>query len=97
MVGDWPESGRRVDTSIHSDMQEDIYTLEKNHPEDLSPVRKVDVFVVEFGETKGVNTYIVTPPLICELVLLLSSRRTNGGKGVVERGYSQKELVKSTN
>jgi hypothetical protein len=47
-------------------MNEDIYTLEKNFPESLSPVRDVDLFVVDLGESKDVNTYIVAPPLICK-------------------------------
>jgi len=63
MVGDWPETGGRVDTTIHSDL-DDIYSLEKNFPESFSPVREVDLFVVEFGESKEVNTYIIPPPLI---------------------------------
>jgi hypothetical protein len=55
-----------VDTTIHSDVDEDIYGVEKGLEEDdgFSPVRKVDLLVVEFGEEVGVKTYIVPPPLI---------------------------------
>jgi hypothetical protein len=67
MLGDWPESGERIDTSFHSDLHEDIYDLEKSFPEDYSPVRKVNQIVVQTGEQLGVRTYIVPPPLICEL------------------------------
>ncbi|TVY42566.1 hypothetical protein LSUB1_G001216 [Lachnellula subtilissima] len=63
-VGDWPLTGDRIDTSIHSDVDEDIYEFEKTHPETLSPVRNVDLRVVELGERHGVKTYIVVPPLI---------------------------------
>ncbi|TVY27422.1 hypothetical protein LHYA1_G004183 [Lachnellula hyalina] len=63
-VGDWPLTGDRIDTSIHSDVNEDIYEFEKTHPETLSPVRNVDLRVVELGERHGVQTYIVIPPLI---------------------------------
>lgn len=56
-------TGDRIDTSVHSD--EDMYEFEKTHPETLSPVRNVDLRVVELGEQHGVQTYIVVPPLIC--------------------------------
>lgn len=65
MLGDWPESGGRVDTTFHSDLHEDIYKLEKNFPDEYSPVRKVNQLVVHTGEELGVQTYIVPPPLIC--------------------------------
>lgn len=61
-------TGSRIDTSIHSDVEEDIFKLEKNHPEKLSPVRDVDLLVAELGEQCGVKTYIVSPPLICEFL-----------------------------
>ncbi|TVY59233.1 hypothetical protein LCER1_G000238 [Lachnellula cervina] len=61
-VGDWPLTGDRIDTSVHSD--EDMYEFEKTHPETLSPVRNVDLRVVELGEQHGVQTYIIVPPLI---------------------------------
>ncbi|KAH8602987.1 NAD dependent epimerase/dehydratase family protein [Bisporella sp. PMI_857] len=66
MLGDWPESGRRADTSIHSDVDEDIYLVERQFPKDepCSPVRDLNQLVVEIGEQKGVRTYIVPPPLI---------------------------------
>lgn len=65
MLGDWPETGERIDTNFHSDVDEDIYELEKNFPEDYSPVRKVNQLVVHTGEKELVKTYIVPPPLIC--------------------------------
>jgi hypothetical protein len=66
MIGDWPESGERVDTSVHSDVDEDIYATERDFPESHSPVRAVDQVVVNTGEKKGVRTYIIPGPLICE-------------------------------
>lgn len=66
MVGDWPETGERTDISIHSDIDQDIYAVEKHHPESHSPVRVVNQLVVNLGEDKGVKTYIVPAPLICE-------------------------------
>ena len=66
MIGDWPETGERIDTSIHSDVDEDIYTTERDHAESHSPVRAVDQLVVNVGENEGVKTYIVPGPLICE-------------------------------
>jgi len=65
MLGDWPESGGRVDTSFHSDVDEDIFTTEKDFPENFSSVRKLNQIVVALGEEKKVKTYIVVPPLIC--------------------------------
>jgi hypothetical protein len=67
MIGDWPETGERIDTTIHSDLDEDIYATEREHPETHSPVRKVDQIVVNTGLKEGVKTYIVPAPLICEL------------------------------
>jgi hypothetical protein len=51
---------------MHSDVGENIYEVEKGLEEDddFSPVRKVDLLVVNFGEEQGVKTYIVPPPLI---------------------------------
>jgi hypothetical protein len=66
MVNDWPVTGERVDESFHSDLKEDIYELEKNHPENYSPVRRVNQAVVEAGLSEDVRTYIVAPPLICK-------------------------------
>ena len=65
MFGDWPISGDRIDTHVHSDVDENIYEVEKKFPDSHSPVRKVNQLVVELGETEGVKTYIVPPPLIC--------------------------------
>jgi len=66
MLNDWPVTGERIDELFHSDMNEDIYSLEKGHKETYSAVRKVNQVVVESGEIEGVRTYIVAPPLICE-------------------------------
>lgn len=65
MVADWPVSGERIDTSTHSDVDEDIYQSEKENPEPWSGVRTVNQLVVQLGEDLGVKTYIVAPPLIC--------------------------------
>lgn len=67
MLGDWPETGERIDISIHSDVDEDIYITERDHPESHSPVRTVDQLLIDIGEKEGVKTYIVPAPLICEL------------------------------
>ena len=66
MVGDWPESGDLIVKKTYSDVDDDIFAIEKEWPETHSPVRKVNQLVIELGETKGVNTYIVVPPLICK-------------------------------
>ena len=67
MLGDWPVTGDRIDTGIYSDIDENIFEVEKNFPESHSPVRKVNQLVIELGEKEGVNTYIIPPPLICML------------------------------
>ncbi|CAG8950364.1 hypothetical protein HYFRA_00006857 [Hymenoscyphus fraxineus] len=64
MVADWPVLGERIDTSIHSDVDEDIFQSEKDNPEPWSDVRKVNQVVVKLGEDFGVNIYIVAPPMI---------------------------------
>ena len=66
MLGDWPETGERIDISIHSDIDEDIYATEGDHLETHSPVRTVDQLVANIGEKEGVKAYIVPAPLICE-------------------------------
>ena len=66
MISDWPETGERVDISIHSDIDEDIYVTERDHAESYSPVRAVDQLVVNLGDKCGVRTYIVPAPLICK-------------------------------
>jgi hypothetical protein len=66
MLGDWPITGDRIDTKIYSDVDDDIFEIQKVFPDDLSPVRKVNLAVVDMGEKEGVKTYIVPPPLICE-------------------------------
>jgi hypothetical protein len=66
MIGDFPISGDFVSKKTYSDVEDDIYELEKNWPEQHSPVRKVDLFVMEKGEELGVKTYIVSAPLICK-------------------------------
>jgi hypothetical protein len=67
MVGDWPVTGERIDTSIHSDIAEDVYQLERSYTEPYSGVRDVNQVVVKLGEELGVETYIIIPPLICTL------------------------------
>ena len=64
-MGDWPISGERIDTHVYSDVDENIYEIERDFPDSHSPVRKVNQLVVGLGETEGVKTYIVPPPLIC--------------------------------
>lgn len=59
-------SGDRIDTKIYSDIKDDIFELEKNWPESHSPVRKVNQLVIELGGKEAVDTYLVTPPLICK-------------------------------
>ncbi len=64
MLGDWPVSGDRIDTKIYSDVDDDIFDIEKNFPESFSPVRIADLAVVEEGEEQGVKTYVIPAPLI---------------------------------
>jgi hypothetical protein len=66
MIGDWPVTGDRVDAKTYSDVGDDIFEIERDFPEDHSPVRKVNQVVVGLGEKEGVKTYIVAPPLICK-------------------------------
>ncbi|KAE9381141.1 NAD(P)-binding protein [Stipitochalara longipes BDJ] len=66
-LGDWPVSGSRVDSKTYSDLNDDIFEIEKNFEKEepkWSPVRTVNQFVIETGEKLGVKTYIVVPPLI---------------------------------
>jgi hypothetical protein len=100
MIADWPVTGERIDTSIHSDVDEDIYLLEKNFLESYSPVRKVDQFVVDFGEMNGVKTYIVPPPLICECHIPFTSfflippvGRGTGPFGKASKGSGQVHMM----
>lgn len=72
MIGDWPITKDRVDAKIYSDKHDDLYELEKNWRDAFSPVRKVNQLVVEVGEKEGVQTYIVSPPLICEFQHIVS-------------------------
>ncbi|KUJ22707.1 NAD dependent epimerase/dehydratase family protein [Mollisia scopiformis] len=64
MVGDWPITKKRVDTKVYSDKHDNIFEIEKEWPDSLSPVRKVNQFVVDCGEQEDVKTYVVPPPLI---------------------------------
>lgn len=66
MIGDWPLTGDRIDTKTYSDVDDNIFEIEKNFPESHSPVRKVDQIVVDLGEKEGVKTHVVIPPLICK-------------------------------
>jgi hypothetical protein len=72
-LGDWPISGERIDTHVHSDVDENIYEIERDFPDSHSLVRKVNQLVVGLGETEGVKTYIVPPPLICTSHLIQSN------------------------
>jgi hypothetical protein len=64
MLGDWPISGDRIDTKVYSDINDDIFNIEKDFPDSFSPVRRVNQLVVELGRAEGVKTFIVAPPLI---------------------------------
>ena len=66
MLGDWPVTGERIDTSTYSDVVDDIYSIESGFLEQYSPVRKINQVVVGLGEDKGVRTYIIPAPLICK-------------------------------
>ena len=74
MLGDWPVTGDRVDTAIYSDVEDDIFEIEKHFPDQFSPVRKVNQLVVHVGEREDVKTYIVPAPLICMSTLNSSFR-----------------------
>ncbi|KAK0119249.1 hypothetical protein ONS95_008100 [Cadophora gregata] len=63
-LGDWPVTGDRIDTKVYSDVDDDIFEIEKNFPDSHSPVRDVDLAVVDLGEKEGVKTYVVAAPLI---------------------------------
>src|SRR4051812_17429167 len=98
-VGDWPESGGRVDTSVHSDVTEDIFRLEKEFPEDRSPTRTLNQFVIATGEKEGVKTFIVVPPLICKYHLILMgiqlTTSVGRGTGLFTEGVGQvHQLIK---
>jgi len=66
MLGDRNVTGDRVDTKVYSDVEDDIYTTERDFPEIHNPVRKVNQLVVELGEALGVKTYIVPAPIVCK-------------------------------
>jgi hypothetical protein len=66
MVADWPITASRIDTTIHSDTEEDVYKLEQSYDEPWSGVRDVNQIVVAAGVEVGVRTAIVIPPLICK-------------------------------
>jgi hypothetical protein len=73
-IGDWPVSRSRVDSKTYSDIDDNVFEIEKTFEKDepgWSPVRSVNQFVVETGEQLGVKTYIVVPPLICIALSLL--------------------------
>ena len=77
MLGDWPITGDRIDTAIYSDVEEDIFEIEKNFPDQHSPVRKVDQLVVELGDKEGVKTHIVPAPLICQFQYSLTQNHSS--------------------
>ncbi|KAH6671352.1 hypothetical protein B0J14DRAFT_565025 [Halenospora varia] len=37
MIGDWPVTGKRIDTSVHSNADEDIFETEKQMPDSFGP------------------------------------------------------------
>ena len=86
MLGDWPESGGRVN-EFYSDVDEDIFITEKEFLGDFSPVRTLNQIVVALRLEKDVKTYIVAPPLICKLsVYIKIIFRLNAYDELVSRG-----------
>lgn len=63
ILGDHPYSGTPQNQKVWSDEKDDVYAMEKNHPERYGQ-RVTDVTVVETGLSLGVKTYIVVPPTI---------------------------------
>lgn len=63
--GDHPITGS-PDTHILRDV-DDVFGWEQKDPSAWS-VREVDVAVTVTGEQLGVKTFIVNPPIICELL-----------------------------
>ncbi|KAF4190006.1 hypothetical protein CNMCM7927_005816 [Aspergillus lentulus] len=63
ILGDHPYTGTPQNQKIWSDEKDDVYAMEKNHPERYGQ-RVTDVTVVETGLSLGVKTYIVVPPTI---------------------------------
>ncbi|KAJ5274042.1 hypothetical protein N7478_009167 [Penicillium angulare] len=64
ILGDHPYTRTASsDHKIWSDEKDDIYEMEKQHPERYGQ-RITDVAVVEIGLSVGVKTYIVVPPTI---------------------------------
>lgn len=64
ILGDHPYTGTAQETKVWSDEKDNIYSMEKNHPERYGQ-RVTDVTVAETGKELGVKTYIVVPPTIC--------------------------------
>ncbi|CAP93764.1 hypothetical protein NUH16_004210 [Penicillium rubens] len=63
ILGDHLYTGTPQDQKIWSDEKDNIFEMEKNHPERYGQ-RVTDVTVVETGLRLGVKTYIVVPPTI---------------------------------
>ncbi|CAI7629913.1 hypothetical protein N7533_004103 [Penicillium manginii] len=63
ILGDHPYTGIDQNGKIWSDEKDDIYAMEKGHPE-VYGQRVTDVAVVETGKSLGIKTYIVVPPTI---------------------------------
>ncbi|KAJ5081196.1 hypothetical protein N7456_013434 [Penicillium angulare] len=63
ILGDHPYTGASSEYKIWSDEKDNIYEMEKQHPERYGQ-RVTDVTVVETGLEVGVKTYIVVPPTI---------------------------------
>ncbi|ORX98363.1 hypothetical protein BCR34DRAFT_577306 [Clohesyomyces aquaticus] len=64
ILGDHPYTSQSHKDKIWSDEKDDVFEMEKNHPEWYGQ-RVTDVSVVESGQWLDVRTYIVVPPTIC--------------------------------
>ncbi|KAJ5185266.1 hypothetical protein N7491_006863 [Penicillium cf. griseofulvum] len=97
ILGDHPYTGTPQDQKIWSDEKDNIFEMEKNHPERYGQ-RVTDVTVVETGLSLGVKTYIVVPPTIYgqgdgpfatlsqQVPNLARLARKRGFAGVIESG-----------
>ncbi|KAG2412867.1 hypothetical protein HFD88_010424 [Aspergillus terreus] len=63
ILGDHPYTGTPQADKIWSDMTDEVFQMEKAHPERYGQ-RVTDVTVVETGQKLDVKTYIVVPPTI---------------------------------
>ncbi|RLL95297.1 hypothetical protein CFD26_103992 [Aspergillus turcosus] len=97
ILADHPYTGTPQNQKIWSDEKDDVYAMEKNHPETYGQ-RVTDVAVVETGLSLGVKTYIVVPPTIYgkgsgyfatlsqQVPILTRFARKRGRAAVVETG-----------